>query len=798
MQIIPNKPWVKKAGTETTVEQSLADLAYAQLSARAPRLLKYAVAFQILDQNQDRTKAVGIFGFKVGDRWLRVPVFYNKNEIGGTELLMPTPDTFVPLNDQWVNLYVDGTGGSIGQGIDKGRTDRSAVPQLWQLRTPPTKWASDKELVNDNLLRCLAEVKDGTFNKVAADNNAPGLLDVCADNPHMMAHVNTLVVKFPWFKEALVRHCGTEKLAAALEQMEFPKVLKIKNSDEVPETNSATAGVVKKKSKPSITVIRVSRISIFTTDANGGIDFPTEDKMTLMRGKNVYRDERPDEEITNVIDWAPLGPPTGVLNPPSGTHLCHVLNDKGETDECLVCTNPYSAEGSGGKGEYGQAVVISTSDKSFANCQYPDIWVKSVEQEPALNKFISSLPEAGKPSSLDGHFVLVAPNGAVTLPMRAGDSLAGGNTSVVYCGCSGVYNPKGLNQTGGLWADKHRQEAVPNTHGEFQARISYTANDKTDQFYVFNGTLYYPKGTKVIRLKCDVAYALGDWPLMCNPRSRVFNSDKLTVKASADNFEIVDGSKTHQVYGKTEAEADLVERWNFRADVAEKLVKQAVDQVGTTVLIKRAAPYRSELEDGGPNAPNMGQFQTIGAPGGFADNIVPTQAPVNAAITIDDLVPNQSNSEFYRSYPQEYGTSGLHGIGSEGAEPGSPDQDSALMAQLARASQSGRKDLFETTALLTLLKYTPVDSILNKVMLSLKKNINEMGKLLGHIQWNRDQWGERYGRNEVGPLLDRIRDQFTNSGDLFLMFKEKSNGSQFDAGVIPDVDVVDEGQHGSN
>src|SRR5665213_3602638 len=61
---------------ETGFEQSFASLAYAYLRDKAPRLLDYVVGFQLVDRNEDNTKAVAVFGFKVGKQWLYAPVFF--------------------------------------------------------------------------------------------------------------------------------------------------------------------------------------------------------------------------------------------------------------------------------------------------------------------------------------------------------------------------------------------------------------------------------------------------------------------------------------------------------------------------------------------------------------------------------------------------------------------------------------------------------------------------------------------------------------------------------------------------
>ncbi len=800
--IIPNRPGTKRAGTETTVEQSLADLAFAQLSARAPRLLKYAVAFQILDQNKDRTKAVGIFGFKIGDKWLRVPVFYNKNEIGGTDLLMPTPDSFVPLNDQWVNLYVDGSAGSVGQPIDRAtRNQGNASPSLWQFRTPPTKWAS--EIASPRVLRFLAEVKEGNFAKEASEPKSEfDLLDTCSRYPVLMSGLNKLAGKYSWFGDALVDHYGVEKVAAALRESEKPEFLKTE-TDADKDKNTTKKSPFKFKTKPKVTVIRVRSVTITHSPILGSIDFPPDDKETLRNGENVYRDRRSDDEITHVLDWAPLGDGTTTKNPNNGTGIYHVLMDDGNTEKCVVAFPVQSPKSDQGQNR-AETVVIRLSDKATSVAHRSEVWVKQEEHKVAYEDFVDGLPEAGKPGALPDYFVLVSPTGEVSVPMKVSGTYAGGASVAqvsVWPNCCWPYSPGSEDDGKGKahdsycrkinWAEEkykvpERTTAVPDTR-DHPRIASTTAN--TDCFYSYNNTLYYPKGTKVITLKKN-ELALGDFD-QATAAHHTYKEQRINVKKS--NFEtyVLSGTNTKQAHtavGK-DAEADLVEKFGLRPSDAAKLIKEAAKK-DVTVRVKFAAPIGTTLDDG-PNAPDVHQLDMFQMPNGYMDDVVPTRSNVSGAVSIADAIPGD-NSSLYKAYPQEQGMANTDGMINKG-DPQGPESDPDLMRQLAEASRSGRKDLFETTALLTLLKYTPIDTILTRCVVSLKKNINDMGKLLAHLQWNRDQWGEKFGRMEVGPLLDRIRDQFNNSGDIFLMLKERAGSSELEMGVVPDTDATDEG-----
>ena len=52
---------------ESSFEQAFASLAYTYIKDKAPRLLDFMTGFQLVDRNDDNTKAVGVFGFQVGN-----------------------------------------------------------------------------------------------------------------------------------------------------------------------------------------------------------------------------------------------------------------------------------------------------------------------------------------------------------------------------------------------------------------------------------------------------------------------------------------------------------------------------------------------------------------------------------------------------------------------------------------------------------------------------------------------------------------------------------------------------------
>jgi len=145
------KHWMKQAtiGGEQSegFEQAFSSLAYAYLKDKAPRLLDFIIGFQLVERNDDNTKAVGIFGFKVGEQWLYAPVFFLNGDLKGHELLyLKKQDMFVPMKENWVNHVISRKPHVLGEASAKNTFQLGGLlPNLNRLANPPvaTKFSSD-------------------------------------------------------------------------------------------------------------------------------------------------------------------------------------------------------------------------------------------------------------------------------------------------------------------------------------------------------------------------------------------------------------------------------------------------------------------------------------------------------------------------------------------------------------------------------------------------------------------------------------------------------------------------------
>jgi len=98
------------------IEQNLSEIAVSLISEKNPNLMEYYLGFDVIDKNEDGTRAAGIMGFKIGGQLVYVPVFFLNGKVKGTEVMyLKNSDTFVANNENWVNYIASQNPQDIGE-----------------------------------------------------------------------------------------------------------------------------------------------------------------------------------------------------------------------------------------------------------------------------------------------------------------------------------------------------------------------------------------------------------------------------------------------------------------------------------------------------------------------------------------------------------------------------------------------------------------------------------------------------------------------------------------------------------
>jgi hypothetical protein len=135
---------------EVQLEQDFARLAYTFFKDRAPGLIPYLLGFEVVEREEDGSRAVGMFGCKIGEDYYYVPAFFVNNQIKGMDLLYSkNSNSFVPLRESWINHIVNRQtirlGGATNEPepllrrqFERPRFDFLAVPPTFPTGIPKT------------------------------------------------------------------------------------------------------------------------------------------------------------------------------------------------------------------------------------------------------------------------------------------------------------------------------------------------------------------------------------------------------------------------------------------------------------------------------------------------------------------------------------------------------------------------------------------------------------------------------------------------------------------------------------
>jgi len=198
-----NTHWQKQAAQildEKEVERAFMDQAYTFVANKAGPLMEDAhrLGFEVVYSDEDHTRMVGIFAFRVNRELLYVPVFFLNGQIRGTDLLY-CHDTkmFRPLNKDWATYIVEKQKDQMGEGISQFDSRETPMDiELDDIAFPPAtyqyKTASEVTDMFEKLANSFSKSMDKDVKKLikkyinkkhTTDNKKPEDADcVCAED----------------------------------------------------------------------------------------------------------------------------------------------------------------------------------------------------------------------------------------------------------------------------------------------------------------------------------------------------------------------------------------------------------------------------------------------------------------------------------------------------------------------------------------------------------------------------------------------------------------------------------------
>lgn len=770
-------------GDVQTFENSLATIGRSFLTAKAPALFKHEIGFQVLDQDEDNSKAVGVFGFRIGKRLLYVPIFYRDGVIKGTEQLRdPGRKVTVPLSDNWVNKFLSEFTDEPPELRSRSATRDTSQPSLWQLKYPPTKYAAaqDWQAAVKDIKADLAVRITRTSPPAALDVD---LIKVASSHPSLFAELGRWAALYPWFSDALAKFHGKEKIASALAALEGkpepgPNLFaSVAHPDIVPVKRAAS----------KLTIVRASQTSLHHINAPG--DEPLYDPKEwedLRKQKNIYHDLRGPQEQSEVTWLGGVIPEGDVMHNPSATGMYEVLTEGHEFTPCVVLM-PLVGWGP----SIGRCLVYRPKDDAWIYTHPNAVWVRGEADHKAFSDWAEKLPTVddetwGVP---EGRYAAIA---KISENNMGGD---GYDATVPFQhwgdGEASPLCPPNWDRP--FWAAFNPWEDRPDLHAGSRrdhAPKCVEVFDEASRPVLSGHQLYLPLGCHLLKLDGPkLRPGTGTDPERVIMARRLRHNDApLKMRKSASGFVVYDhrGKEItpRLIATASDTEAHLVAHHGLKVAQARELVERTAKEKTLEACVKYATSYTRGLADDSPVAPTL-PFDQLPAPASFADDIIPTETGTGAAIPIDDMLMQPGAYDRYRPYPQEYGIMGdVPGIGN-GSEPAPRDPGRNDLEAVSAAASGGRRELFDTAALAALVKHKRLATLTDECRKRLGKAVSDLGDMLAHLHWNTEEWAEQYGETEVGPLEDQIQSQFEGLGELVLTLQEKAVGDGLDPGILP-------------
>lgn len=201
----PDEMQAPESANQRKFEDDFGSLAYQFVNDRAPALVPYMLGFEVVDRNEDGSKAVGIFGYKVDDDFYYIPAFFLNNQVRGVDMILnKKTNQFVPLTEKWIDYIIDKHSIRIGTPADNEVRDTMRNPDLTFVQRPRT---------------ALGPFGEGPIGKYAGADNEPWT------PTEAWRHIKEATAKLaedPKFKEAFAGICGQiEKSAESTYIKEF-------------------------------------------------------------------------------------------------------------------------------------------------------------------------------------------------------------------------------------------------------------------------------------------------------------------------------------------------------------------------------------------------------------------------------------------------------------------------------------------------------------------------------------------------------------------------------------------------
>jgi hypothetical protein len=755
---------------EASFEQAFATLAFQYLSDKAPRLIDFMVGFQLVERNEDNTRAIGIFGFQLEKQWIYAPVFFLNGDLKGHELMyLKAQDQFVPLKESWVNYVLGKRPHVLGKAEPQDLQQLGILqPDLRALSVPPglSKAASVKipDGIADWAIPALPLLYKLARTNPYADRPEPLLPRLMSESFTVCKMAMQVRADYPDLADAMDRFYGTDAIREAVLELRKKAALAEKSAvlrddaQYVTPPGDVTFSILdgflpRKKTAFEKVSITVDSDDVITRH---GPELDEAEQERLLRDGHLVKDHRDGDEVS-----IPYNTQIEVeLTNPSCTSVYDVLTKPGTYERCLIVSHPYSCTR-----REDFCTVVRLEPRQWLNAHRAGIFVKP-QTENEIDAFSDWFDKQNKASmSKSGMYVAVCKDGTGTVPFEVYEKV-GDDRYRVYTETWGARRPKYLPRV----AERETDPYMEDNYGEHHVVLN---TNKGSKFKVAGNCIYIPEDAVIVEVRKPKKPKKNENDGCCSPAPCCSQGESATPPIEPGNIaDIQLGLEQKMAQLKLysnggeisidrrpltatkQALFDLIEKYGFREKIAKIMIGQAqrarARGKAARFYVKYAQGYPMLVQQA-PNAPAIPD-PTMTTDQAYAP--VPAHYPEVEALPVDGMSAAETDPAIYDARPE--------------AMP-----DPMSMQQAQQAAQTGQKEVFDTSMINGLLKTVRQDSMVERYTGDLLKALDRLGRLYFLFLWHNDKFAERYGQSDMPELEDSIRNSFESLGDLILFIKEK-------------------------
>lgn len=736
--------------TNSDFEISFADLAHAQLRDKAPALLDHLLGFQVIDQNDEQTHGVGVLGFRLGKQTLFVPSFFLNGELKQNLIYIKDQDIFVPLQDNWVSYLINRR--PLRMGSAESRTEQelgvlppdmsalsntigaggNAAPMFNTRQASWEPWTDGVERMFARLEGRYSKLDDlPTFLKKTANYGTSQILARTMRNQHDFANE---VLKFYPIGELL------HKPAACSKKKTKKRKKKAYVAPSLSPVLHDTSKYASDNDSDNVSVLRGVK-------AASHIWLGDEDRAALLRGELVVKDAR---DNTNDVYEAD----NTALQNPTITGVYDLVTTSGKSRRVLVIVGPKAL----GKGYARAALVVDKKSKNFKYWWPESLYCKQLQEADITpESYFSEATKSVKSMSPGSLYTIMSPNGDGTVAFRVKQKVNDGKGVVEYF-VEPVINDPGLKPTNNRQATISDEEASQFGSGASQPFIGDIKLDTNDDsasdskpeerifqclnhivvlsgergLRVVNNTLFVGDNAKAIELK--QGDQLDTWTT--NDPASLVDVELNLLKAGAQQFTILNKAGSYHVNGvgpfdRIDLITALIKNAGLKGDDAVAVVDGVKNEQRKKFLVKNNIGYAPPFPE-----PAMGYDDYAGVMEQYPqDDVMPIPTDVD------------QNLQAYLGKPERQ--------------------------QVMEAAQSGQKDIFDTSAIASLVHTADSDDLITQYLSDMILGMDRVNRILFMFYWLNEQFRDRYGQENMPELEDHLKNVSKSLGDLILFLKQQ-------------------------